>query len=34
MHQDTFEDLTDAVEEAREGWDRAMNERLREMMRW
>ena len=32
MHQDTFEDLADDVQAARREWDRAMNQRLREMV--
>jgi len=32
MHQDTFEDLTDDVQAARREWDRAMDQRMREMV--
>lgn len=33
MDQDTFEDLTDDVQEARREWDRAMTDRLLELRR-
>ena len=32
MHQDTFEDLADDVQAARREWERAMNQRMREMV--
>jgi polyhydroxyalkanoate synthesis regulator phasin len=32
VHQDTFEGLADDVQAARREWDRAINQRMREMV--